>query len=284
TVRARSCSAQRRLRPKQSPSRTILTRDPQRVRLSRRRRRIGRTVWPEALKVARSMARSLKGTARPSIGTPARDIILPTSRLAKKRPAPHPRTALMPSPDTPLTQLLQLAAAGERGALERVFAALYPDLRRMAAARLASQGGVAHLQTTVLVHESFIRLVERAELTLTDRKHFFSYAAKTMRNIIIDFAREHLAQRRGGGRVAVPLDTAVASELLAQDSHASVIAINDALQALETVDPELAQLVEMRYFAGYSEEEIADLTGSSQRTVRRQWQKARAFLLATLQK
>lgn len=183
----------------------------------------------------------------------------------------------------PLTQLLQQAAQGERGALNQVFSALYPDLRRIAHARLRSQGGVAHLETTALVHESFLNLVSAAELQLTDRKHFFTYAAKTMRNIIIEFAREHLAQRRGGGQVALQLDTALANKLPTQDGDASLVAVNDALSALETVDPTLAQIVEMRYFAGYSEVEIAKLTGSSERTVRRQWDKARAFLLATLQ-
>jgi RNA polymerase sigma factor (TIGR02999 family) len=185
--------------------------------------------------------------------------------------------------DTPLTELLQLAAQGERGALDRVFTVLYPDLRRIAHARLRSQGGVAHLDTTALVHESFLHLVGASQLALADRKHFFTYAAKTMRNIIIEFAREHLAQRRGGGQVPLRLDTALANQLSAADGDASLIAINDALSALEGLDPALVQVVEMRYFAGYSEVEIAELTGSSERTVRRQWEKARAFLLATLQ-
>jgi RNA polymerase sigma factor (TIGR02999 family) len=185
--------------------------------------------------------------------------------------------------EAPLTQLLQQAAHGEPGALNQVFSVLYPDLRRIAHARLRSQGGVAHLETTALVHESFLNLISAAKLQLTDRRHFFTYAAKTMRNIIIEFAREHLAQRRGGGHVALHLDTALANKLPTQDGDASLIAVNDALSALETVDPTLAQIVEMRYFAGYSEIEIAELTGSSERTVRRQWDKARAFLLATLQ-
>ena len=190
----------------------------------------------------------------------------------------------MQTPSAPLTLLLQLAAQGERDALNRVFEALYPDLRRIAHSRLRQRGPVAHLETTALVHESFLRLVSNAELALVDRKHFFTYAAKTMRNIVIEFAREHLAQRRGGGAMALQLDTALANQLSANDgADASLIAINDALSALEGLDPALAQVVEMRYFAGYSEVEIAELTGSSERTVRRQWEKARAFLLATLQ-
>jgi RNA polymerase sigma factor (TIGR02999 family) len=104
-----------------------------------------------------------------------------------------------------------------------------------------------------------------------------------MRNIIIDFAREHLAERRGGGRSALHLDSVLANEVAAAAGETSLMRINDALLALEAVDPELAQVVEMRYFAGYSEVEVAQLLGSSERTVRRQWEKARAFLLATLQ-
>jgi RNA polymerase sigma factor (TIGR02999 family) len=181
-----------------------------------------------------------------------------------------------------LTELLQRVAQGERGALDQVFAVLYPELRKIARARLRVQGKAAQLDTTALVHESFLRLVDASELRLTDRRHFFTYAAKTMRNIIIDFAREQLAERRGGGQAALHLDTLLANEMAAGGGDAALIRINDALLALDAVDPALAQIVEMRYFAGYSEVEVAELLGSSERTVRRQWEKARAFLLATL--
>jgi RNA polymerase sigma factor (TIGR02999 family) len=188
----------------------------------------------------------------------------------------------MQTEDVPLTQLLQLAAQGEREALDRVFAALYPDLRRIAHARLRTHGDAASLDTTSLVHESFLRLVDAAHLALGDRKHFFTYAAKTMRNIIIDFAREQFAERRGGGRGVLRLDTELANEVGAENGDITLIEVNDALLALEAVDPDLARVVEMRYFAGYSEVEVAELMGSSERTVRRQWEKARAFLLASL--
>jgi RNA polymerase sigma factor (TIGR02999 family) len=103
-----------------------------------------------------------------------------------------------------------------------------------------------------------------------------------MRNIIIDFAREQLAERRGGGQAALHLDTVLAAEAAGGAGDVALMRINDALLALEAVDPDLAQVVEMRYFAGYSELEVAGLLGTSERTVRRQWEKARAFLLATL--
>ena len=185
--------------------------------------------------------------------------------------------------DAPLTELLALAAQGDRTALDRVFETLYPDLRRIARARLRAQGGVSSLDTTSLVHESFLRLVAASELVLADRKHFFAYAAKTMRNIVVDFAREQLAERRGGSHTLLHLDTDLANALPAGNGDETLVRVNDALLELEAVDAALARVVEMRYFAGYSEVEVAELTGSSERTVRRQWEKARAFLLVSLQ-
>jgi RNA polymerase sigma factor (TIGR02999 family) len=185
----------------------------------------------------------------------------------------------MAIPDAPLTQWLQRAAGGDRAALDQVFAALYPELRRIAHARLRGQSG--QFDTTALVHESFLRLVDAADLQLSDRRHFFAYAAKTMRNLVIDEARLRLAERRGGGKDE-PLDSGLLNELPADDGGVTLVRINDALLALEALDPALAQIVEMRYFAGYSETEIAALLDLSERTVRRQWDKARAFLLATL--
>jgi RNA polymerase sigma factor (TIGR02999 family) len=187
------------------------------------------------------------------------------------------------SVDAPLTQLLAQAAQGERSALDQVYAALYPELRAIARSRLHVHGGVAHLDTTSLVHESYLRLVEAAELAVTDRKHFFTYAAKMMRNIAIDFAREHRAQRRGAGVTAIQLDTKLGEELGTSDPSTTLLRVHDALLALDNVDPTLAQIVEMRYFAGYSEVEVAGLLGSSERTVRRQWEKARAFLLVSME-
>jgi RNA polymerase sigma factor (TIGR02999 family) len=187
----------------------------------------------------------------------------------------------MPRPDPPLTQWLALAAQGERSALDRVFAHLYPELRRIAHARLrgSHDGG---LDTTSLVHESFLRLVGSTQLVLADRKHFFAYAAKTMRNLLIDFARERDAERRGGGASPVTLSTDLADAVAGPDGATTLLRVNDALLALEALDPSLARVVEMRYFAGYGEAEIAELTATSERTVRRQWEKARAFLLVAL--
>lgn len=186
--------------------------------------------------------------------------------------------------DTSLTQLLALAANGERDALGRVFEVLYPELRRLAHARLRRQGRVAHLDTTALVHECFLRLTDNEKINADGRRHFFAYAAKTMRNIIVDFAREQLAVRRGGGATQLQLDTGLALQVAPGDGAEMLIRINDALLELEALDADLAQVVEMRYFAGYSETEIAALLGISERTVQRRWEKARAFLLVAMKR
>ena len=181
-----------------------------------------------------------------------------------------------------ITRLLHQAAVGNRAALDSVYASLYPELKRVARARLWQQGRGDGMNTTMLVHESFVRLVGAQGLRLEDRRHFFAYAAKTMRNIIIDSAREQLAERRGAGAEHVTLGDADALRTPDPSASDELIRVNDALHELEAVDPELAELVEMRYFGGYSETEIAELQGVTERTVRRRWDKARAWLFVAL--
>ena len=197
-------------------------------------------------------------------------------------PDPSPPDAL-PSEALPqITVLLQQAAVGDRAALDAVYASLYPELKRVARSRLRQQGRADGMSTTMLVHESFVRLVGARGLRLEDRRHFFAYAAKTMRHIIIDSAREHLAERRGGGAEHVTLGDADAMQVAGPDASDELVRVNEALHELEAVDPELAELVEMRYFGGYSESEIAELHGVNERTVRRRWDKARAWLFVAL--
>jgi RNA polymerase sigma factor (TIGR02999 family) len=191
----------------------------------------------------------------------------------------------MPAPTAPdlppITVLLHRATEGDRAALDAVFASLYPDLRRVARARLHTQGRADAMNTTVLVHESFMRLVNASGLRLEDRHHFFAYAAKTMRNVIIDAARERKAERHGGGVEHVPL-TGHGADVPDTGASDELLRVNDALLELETLDPELVQVVEMRYFGGYSEQEIAEVQGVTERTVRRRWDKARAWLYVAL--
>ena len=183
-------------------------------------------------------------------------------------------------PDEPLTVTLRAAHAGDRDAANRAYAALYPELLKIARARLRAHQPNTLLDTQALVHESFMRFVEAEKIGIGDRKHFFTYAAKTMRNIVIDFARRRQAERRGGAAERVTLDTHLLGEGR-QDT--SVIDIDNALRELEAIDPALAQVVEMRYFGGYTDTEIAAAMDIADRTVRRHWDKARAFILAQLQ-
>lgn len=191
--------------------------------------------------------------------------------------------AVSEASEASLTQWIQRAVAGQPGAVDHLFSELYPDLRRIAHARLYAGDGKALLSTTELVHESFLRFTRARGLSLTDRRHFFAYAATVMRHVIVDLAREHLAERRGGGAVHVGLDDLSPADHPAVAPDETLIRIHEGLDELAQLDPALAKVVEMQYFAGYSQAEIAELTAQSERTVRRQWDKARAFLLRRLQ-
>jgi RNA polymerase sigma factor (TIGR02999 family) len=185
-------------------------------------------------------------------------------------------------PLPPITRLLAQAADGDRAALDAVFVALYPDLKRIARSRLRQQGRADNLGTTTLLHESFLRLVKASEVRVADRRHFFAYAARTMRNVIVDEARQHLAERRGGGAHHETLGGDAALEVPDTSRSSELVRVSEALVELAAIDSELAELVDMRYFGGYSETEIAELQGISDRTVRRRWDKARAWLYVAL--
>ena len=176
-----------------------------------------------------------------------------------------------------------LRAVHDRDAsdLHRAFSAFYPELKKIARARLYASGAQAGLNTTALVHESFLRLAGRVEgLAFASCGHFYAYASQVMRSVIVDLVREQQADRRGGGAAHVTLDTVVAQGLLADDSEA--LRVDEALTALATVEPRLAQVVEMRYFAGMTDAEIAEVLGLTDRTVRRDWDKARLLLRSML--
>ena len=155
--------------------------------------------------------------------------------------------------------------------------AAYPELKKIAHARLQATGPQPGMSTTVLVHESFLRLAGRVgQLQFASSGHFYAYAAQVMRSVIVDLVREQQAQRRGGGQAAVTLDTAVAQQVAADSDEP--LQVDAALTALAAVEPRLAQVVEMRYFAGMNDLEIASALGLTDRTVRRDWDKARALL------
>lgn len=158
---------------------------------------------------------------------------------------------------------------------------VYPELKKIARARLHAAGPQAGLNTTALVHESYLRLAHRlGRLDFASPGHFYAYAAQVMRSVIVDELRERRADRRGGGADPVTLDTHIASQLAADSDDP--LKVDAALTALARVEPRLAQVVEMRYFAGMTDSEIAAALGLTDRTVRRDWDKARALLRTML--
>ena len=179
-----------------------------------------------------------------------------------------------------LTELIREVAAGDLAARDKLFAAAYSELRKLARSRLRDGGRNTFLETTALVHESYLRFLKVGELRIEDRSAFFGYASKVMRSVIVDAVRERQAQRRGGDLSELTLDTQVASAL--PSGEAEVLHVHEALLALEQAEPRLAQVVEMRYFGGYSEPEIAAVLGVTERTVRRDWNKARLLLMSAL--
>jgi len=179
-----------------------------------------------------------------------------------------------------LTQLLRAARGGDAQAADKAFSRVYAELRRLARARLRQHRTMTLLDTTALVHESYLKLVGTEGVAVEDRHHFFAYASRVMRSVIVDFARAKLAERRGGEAEKVVLDTALGERLAAPESD--VLRVHEALEALAQADERAAQVVEMRYFGGLTEPEIAQVLGLSERTVRRDWEKARLLLLAHL--
>jgi len=184
-----------------------------------------------------------------------------------------------PEPDR-ITELLRRVSGGDKQARDDLFAAAYGELRKLARSRLRDGGRNTYLATTALVHESYLRFLASGSLRAEDRRAFFAFASKVMRSVVIDSVRERQAERRGGDAVELTLDTQVADSLPA--GEAEIMHVHEALLALEQAEPRLATVVEMRYFGGYSEIEIAEALGVTERTVRRDWDKARLLLMTAL--
>jgi RNA polymerase sigma factor (TIGR02999 family) len=179
-----------------------------------------------------------------------------------------------------ITELIHRVSVGEDGARNQLFATAYDELRKLARSRLRDGGRNTFLDTTALVHESYLKFLANGQLRQDDRRAFFGYASRVMRSVIIDSVRERQAQRRGGDLVELTLNTAISSDL--PSGEAEVLQVHEALDALEQADPRQAQVVEMRYFGGYTEVEIAEALGITERTVRRDWDKARMMLIAIM--
>src|SRR5688500_6602782 len=175
--------------------------------------------------------------------------------------------------------LLLAARDGDRAAADEAFALVYADLQRLSRRPVRQhQGGPG---ATSLVHEVYLRLVRPDAVQLDSREHFFALAARAMRQLVVDHARQRAAAKRGGGVVAQDLDE-IAERVGAQGDAERLIGLDQALTRLAALDQKLVTLVEMRFFAGLELDEIADVTGRSERSLKRDWRKARAVLHATL--
>jgi RNA polymerase sigma factor (TIGR02999 family) len=179
------------------------------------------------------------------------------------------------SPPSEVSALLARWRAGDRDAMDQLFALVYDELRRRAHAQIGRRDGDT-LGTATLVHETFLRLVEQKQAAWIDRGHFFAVASLAMRQILVDRARRRLARKRGGGAPVHLLDEGT----VRLDERASeLLALDDALLRLKMIDERLAQVVDLRFFGGLTFEEAGEVLGLSSRTVKREWRKARAFLL-----
>jgi RNA polymerase sigma factor (TIGR02999 family) len=180
-----------------------------------------------------------------------------------------------------LTALIHKAMDGDGDAHAAVFEATYDELKKLAHRRVSQSGRDGELNTTGLVHESYLRFVKAGRITIEDRQHFLGYAGRVMRSVIIDAVRERMAQRRGGDIVHVTLNTAFGDGV--PTGEGEVLAVHEALEQLADVDGRLVKVVEMRYFAGMTDVEIAEALGVTDRTVRRIWERARLWLANALQ-
>jgi len=184
-----------------------------------------------------------------------------------------------------ITVLLQRACGGDQGASDQLFTALYADLRKLAARQLKRDVGNA-LHTTSLVHEAYFRLAKPEALAVVDRVHFFGLAGRAMRQLVIDHARQRQASKRGGiGHHDLGLEVlelGCVPVALNESRDTDLFALDQALQQLAELDAGLARLVELRFFAGMELAEIADVLQRSERSLKRDWRKARAFLHAHL--
>ncbi len=179
-----------------------------------------------------------------------------------------------------VTVLLRQWQDGDRRAFERLSELVYDELRRMARGYLAGERCDHTLQPTALVHEAYLRLVDHQAMAWEDRRHFFAIAATTMRRILVDHARSQRREKRGGDRPKVSLDAL--GELAAADRAAEVVAIDEALERLAGEDRLKASIVELRFFAGLTNDEAAALLGVSEPTVRRHWRTAKLWLYREL--
>ncbi len=174
-----------------------------------------------------------------------------------------------------VTRFLKDFADGDEGAFDEVVALVYADLRNIAHRQLRRARFGETLDTTGLVHEAYMKLVDQNQARWQDRQHFFAITAHAMRQIIVDYARKRFAQKRGGGETPEELDE---NKVGAREEAERILALNDAVESLGEIDERMLRVVECRFFAGLSEQETAEALDMSLRTVQRTWKRARAWL------
>jgi RNA polymerase sigma factor (TIGR02999 family) len=182
-------------------------------------------------------------------------------------------------PDTPetqpVTELLLELRDGRPGVMDRLFPLVYDELNRIARRALRGERTGHTLGTTGLVHETYLRLADQTRLEYRDRAHFYGIAARAMRQILVDYARRHRAAKRGGARRVIVLDESLVA---VEDRAEALLAVDEALKDLATLDPRLAEVVQCRFFGGLTEDETGEVLGVTARTVRRDWLKAKGWL------
>jgi RNA polymerase sigma-70 factor (ECF subfamily) len=174
-----------------------------------------------------------------------------------------------------VTQLLAKLSAGDSAASSRLITLVYAELRAMAGRCMRRERPDHTLQATVLVHEAFLRLAGQDGIEWQNRAHFFGLAARVMRRVLLDYAREHRAKKRSGAAIRVTLDDGL---LVSEDHLENVLLLDECLKKLAAVDPQQSRLVELRFFAGMTVEETAEVMGISTATVKREWSHAKAWL------
>jgi RNA polymerase sigma factor (TIGR02999 family) len=179
-----------------------------------------------------------------------------------------------------VTLILQAIERGEKHSSEELIPLVYDELRRLAAARLAAEPAGQTLQPTALVHEAWMRLLGGQAQTWENRIHFFAAAAEAMRRIMIERARKKSRMKHGGGQVRVDIEKIDIADALPDEK---ILLVDEALEKLEKQDPETARIVKLRFFGGLNNDEIAKITGISGRTIRRQWDYAKAWLFKCMQ-
>jgi RNA polymerase sigma factor (TIGR02999 family) len=174
-----------------------------------------------------------------------------------------------------VTRLLADWGSGDRSALDKLFPLVHAELRRIARRQMSHERAGHTLQATALVNEAYLKLAGQEGFEWHDRAHFYAVCAQVMRHILIDHARGHARDKRGGGAIQVSLNEVA---VMAGEQAENFIALDEALRALEALDPQKGRIVELRYFGGLSVKETAEVLKISPRTVRREWQRAKAWL------